>query len=127
MKGNLLKGMNIVMFFLFLLNAAVQYNDPDPLLWMAIYGAAALGNLLFATNRLHWGLSMSIGGVALIWAIGLIPSLLDQPEEVSFWGIFGSVEMKTMAIELARELAGLMLVIVWMGILTGIVYFRKSL
>jgi hypothetical protein len=32
-----MKVFNILFFILFVLSAALQYNDPDPWLWMPIY------------------------------------------------------------------------------------------
>lgn len=49
---------------LFLLAVAVQWNDPDPVRWMAIYGAAFGVCLVVALSRplplaapIRWGLS----------------------------------------------------------------------
>ena len=41
-----------MMAVLFLIAAALQYNDPDPLRWMAIYGLAVLACLLALAGRL---------------------------------------------------------------------------
>ncbi|MGN6494259.1 MAG: transmembrane 220 family protein [Agriterribacter sp.] len=40
-----MKILNLIFCFLFIVSAALQYNDPDPYLWMPIYlfGAAACG------------------------------------------------------------------------------------
>ena len=35
------RGISIFMVLIFLLSVAVQYNDPDPLEWMIIYGICA--------------------------------------------------------------------------------------
>jgi hypothetical protein len=34
----IVSGANVVMFFVFVAFAAVQYNDPDPYWWMPMYG-----------------------------------------------------------------------------------------
>ena len=35
-----LRMLHVVMALLFCLSIAVQYNDPDPIAWVCIYGAA---------------------------------------------------------------------------------------
>ena len=114
------------MLLLFLLSMVVQYNDPDPLFWMMIYGSAAMASLLFALQRLVWPLSLGVGAVALCWAIFLLPHVLEHSHALSWADIFGTVGMKTLAIELARELGGLLLVVVWMGILSKKVHRTAS-
>jgi len=53
---------------LFAFAAAVQYNDPDPLRWMAIYGLAMLACGLALAGRLSWLPPALLGLIALIWA-----------------------------------------------------------
>lgn len=36
-----MKSFNIIMAVLFIVSAALQYNDPDPLLWISLYGYGA--------------------------------------------------------------------------------------
>ena len=112
------KSINIVMMVLFLLSVAVQYNDPDPVLWMLMYGLAALACLLFLLKKLQWWIPVLIGAAAMTWASLLIPAISESPDEISLAGIFGAVGMKTEGIELAREMGGLMIVVCWMAIVT---------
>jgi hypothetical protein len=53
------------MAVLFLVAAAVQYNDPDPLRWMAIYGLAGLACLLALAGWLPRLAPVLIGLAAL--------------------------------------------------------------
>ncbi|MCA6079161.1 transmembrane 220 family protein [Fulvivirga sedimenti] len=46
-----MKAIKIILALLFLLFAVVQYNDPDPWLWIAIYGITAG---LFIANIWGW-------------------------------------------------------------------------
>jgi hypothetical protein len=68
-----------VMALLFLFATAVQYNDPDPLRWMAIYGLAGFVSLQAARARLtpHWGLVV-VGLVALGWAALIGPTIVGK-------------------------------------------------
>lgn len=110
----LLKIVAALLAVLFGLAAALQYNDPDPLRWVAIYAAAAAACLLSlreaAPRWLRWG----IGLVALGWAATLLPSVLRGSQ---FAGLFSSVRMMSPEVEEARELGGLLLTALSMAIL----------
>ena len=56
-----LKVANWVMLAAFLFSVAVQYNDPDPIRWMLIYGLAALACILKLMGRLNWYLPAAVG------------------------------------------------------------------
>ena len=99
---------------LFVFAAAVQYNDPDPLRWMALYLAAAASFLLAVLRRLPWWLPVVIGLVALAWAATLAPHVLGRVgvgEMVDAW------EMKDARVEEGREMYGLLIVAGWMAVL----------
>jgi hypothetical protein len=107
-----LKGLNRVMAVLFGIAAALQYNDPDPLRWMAIYGAAGLA-CLFA-GRLPRAAPAIIGLAAVAWAATLAPGVVGR---VSVGELFESYAMKSAPVEEAREMGGLLLVAAWMAVL----------
>ncbi len=106
---SLLRLFHALFAALFLLSVAVQYNDPDPLPWVLLYGAAcvlALGAVL--------GRPSTTGSVALLllaglWALSLTSSL----------GAFVSRDLSSTHFEMkagdlieeeARECGGLLLV-----------------
>jgi hypothetical protein len=93
----------------------VQYNDPDPLFWMGIYGIAAIICIFASLGRLNWGLSALIALAAFGWALMLAPQVIGK---VSFGELFGSMYMKSLVVEQAREMGGLLIVTVWMTVLT---------
>lgn len=99
----------------FLLSVVVQYNDPDAPIWMALYGAAALATLWAARKpgSYPWWWPALVGGVALVWALVLLPQVLGkvQPAE-----LFASWEMKDTRVEVGRECGGLLIVAAWMAI-----------
>src|SRR4030081_402167 len=91
-----------LMAALFFVAVAVQYNDPDPLRWMAIYGAALVVALIAAV-RGHAPLlaAAAVGLVALGWGVywaGTSGTALRLYEHM-----FDSWEMRNTAIEEARE------------------------
>lgn len=104
----------VVMSLLFLLALVAQYNDPDPLRWMAIYGAAAAAGLLLLGGRLPRWLPVVVGLVALVWATALAPGVVGR---VAPGDLFREVTMASAAIEEAREMVGLLIVAGWMLVL----------
>ena len=111
--------LNGVMTLLFAVAVAVQYNDPDPLRWMAIYGAALVVALIAAVQgRAPLLATAAVGLVALGWGVywaGTSGTALKLYEHM-----FDSWEMKNTAIEEAREASGLFIVAFWM-LVVGVV------
>jgi hypothetical protein len=82
---------------LFAWSAWIQWNDPDPLRWMLLYGTAcALCAWLALGRRPAAPLRWSLAGVAGVWALALAPRVIGA---AAFTGT-----------EEERELAGLVLV-----------------
>ena len=99
---------------MFTFSVIVQYNDPDPLTWMAIYGAAAIACALSLMGRLPWWFAVAVGIVALPWAATIAPRVIGQ---VRFLDMFAEFEMKDLRVEESREMYGLVLVAGWMAVL----------
>ena len=110
----ILKYANHVMILAFLFSAIVQYNDPDPLIWMAIYGAAMIACLLFALGKLPSYLPAIVASIALVWALSLASQVIGK---VGFTELFQAFEMKDERIEAGREFGGLLIVVFWMSAL----------
>lgn len=93
-------------YFLLLLTAmyvvfaALQLNDPDPLLWVTLYLVPAAGVLSAAYCRLPrvvgWGLALAYGALAVWWWPG------------RYDGVFGPMNPHT-TVEEARESLGLLI------------------
>src|SRR5881394_3109931 len=115
------KVLNYLMTAAFLFSVAVQYNDPDPVRWMAIYGAAAVVCVLAIMGRERWPLPAAIGLIALIWALTLAPDVIGK---VRFGELFEAFEMKDERVEVAREMGGLLIVAFWMAVAT-VVFWRQ--
>ena len=101
----------------FTFSAAVQYNDPDPLPWMAIYGTAAAASAWAALKArgYPWALSALVGAVALVWGLSLLPQVVGK---VRLPELFASWEMRSPRVEVAREAGGLLIVAAWMAVTT---------
>ena len=106
--------LNVIMAVAFLISVAVQYSDSDGILWMAIYGAAAAACIGFELGRLRSWQALAIAALGLLWAVAVAPGFWGQ---VNLGAVFESLDMKTDAVERAREFGGLMIVFVWMGFL----------
>jgi hypothetical protein len=106
----------IIFGLLFLLGAAVQYNDPDPFTWMLVYLSASIASFVRAIGRLPRAVPAVVGGAALAWAATLAPDVLSRGE---FMNMFGAWEMANTRVEEAREFWGLIVIAGWMAVLTA--------
>lgn len=91
---------------LFLFAALLQYNDPDPVAWVAIYLAACMACLVTVLRRTDWALSAAVAAVALGWALTLLP----EAARVPLTQLFAAWEMADQRIEIAREMYGLLII-----------------
>jgi hypothetical protein len=106
---------NAVFLIIYLLSAVVQYNDPDTLPWALIYLSASAMCVLEAGNKQANWLPPTLVVISLVGIGFLLPSIIGQ---VSLEQIFESITMKTKAVEEAREIGGLLLIVFWAGVLT---------
>jgi hypothetical protein len=113
--------LNLLFLAMFLFSVAVQFNDPDPVRWVAIYGFAAIACIGELTRNERWSLPAGICLIALSWAA----SVVQHVHGVSIGDLFAEFEMKNEMIEQAREAGGLMIVALWMAVLT-VSAFRRS-
>lgn len=97
----------------FLTSAAVQYNDPDAFWWSTVYLAAAALCLDQLLRRQFGWLALPLLLISLCWSLWLLPSIVGQ---VSWQDVTASIQMKTEAVEEAREIGGLLLVSLWSGV-----------
>lgn len=92
-------GILFTVFFLF--SAAVQFNDPDSLLWIALYALGAVLSALFVMDKLKFYWPVILGVVYIIL------SIYHWPAE--FEGVALKDGMKTENIELGRESLGMII------------------
>lgn len=99
----------------FVLSTVVQWNDPDPIPWMAIYGGAAVLSAWAALRPFGypWWAPAIVAVIALVWSTTLLPQVWGK---VRIAELFEAWEMKSPRIEVAREAGGLLIVTVWMAI-----------
>lgn len=88
--------------------ALLQYNDPDPLTWVAIYGAAsAMCGVAAARGRAPVSAAIALAALTTVWALVLIARL---PGPGVYAQMFGAWRMQGAGVEQARESVGLLLV-----------------
>ena len=116
------KVADALFLLMFVFSVVVQVNDPDPLAWMAIYGAAAVACLLSLAGRLPWWFAVVVGLVAIAWAATLAPRVLGN---VPFLSMFEEFEMKDVGVEESREMYGLALIALWMAVLGHRAFWNK--
>ncbi|MSO22553.1 MAG: hypothetical protein EXQ58_04715 [Acidobacteria bacterium] len=105
---------NWVMIAAFLFSVAVQYNDPDPVRWMLIYGLAGLACNLKVRRRLRWYFPAAVSATAFVWAASIAPRVIGK---TTFGEMFQTFEMINSVVKEAREMGGLLIVAAWMGVL----------
>ncbi|HZO14063.1 MAG TPA: transmembrane 220 family protein [Polyangiaceae bacterium] len=106
--------VNAVFALLFVVAAALQYNDPDPLGWTAIYLAAAACCIVALLRPKQLAPSLIVGAIAIVWAAILTPEALAVGELAH---IAESMKATRPGIEIMREVLGLCIVAVWMAVL----------
>lgn len=89
----------------------LQLNDPDPVRWMAIYGAGAVVSALLPVKKPAAALALLVGLGAAAWALYLVNTV---------WGVIALSDLtsrmseKGGAVEVGREAGGLAIEAVWL-------------
>ena len=103
MSTRLFSIINLVVAVFFALFAIVQYNDPDPLLWMIVYSLAALACVLYHLKRLPPEAAAGYGVLVLLLGLYLAYQVISQRQ------FFFDEE--------GREMMGSFLIAIWMAVL----------
>jgi phage-related holin len=122
-----MKIFNLIFCILFVFSAALQYNDPDPWLWIPIYMyAAILCWLAFRGKYFPRAYLLGIAGY-LVYAVILFfeeDGVLDWLTKHNAANIAGSMKAEKPWIEDTREFFGLMIMII--VLLIDYFYSRKK-
>jgi hypothetical protein len=113
---------NAIMLLLFLFAAAVQFNDPDPAVWIGIYGVAAVVCVLEIRRRTPVWMPVAVTLIALVWAGTLYYGTRDVP----IMSLFAEWEMRDVRVEEAREMYGLAIVAAWMTVIAAVKWTRAK-
>ncbi len=118
----ILVAANVLFAAMFLLSAGLQYNDPDPGAWIAVYVAAAAATLAALHVRGGWVAAAAVGLVAAAWAGWLWASIAGHVEATDLWR---KMSEKGGKVEELREAGGLTIVVAWLA-LTARAGWRRS-
>jgi hypothetical protein len=110
-----MKAFNIIFAILFVLCAALQYNDPDPYVWMPIYLYAAVLCWLAFRGKYYpnaYLLGMVVYAIYATYLVFTPDGVIDWVTKHNAEDIAGSMKATKPWIEDAREFLGLMILIV---------------
>ncbi|GMG84134.1 hypothetical protein LNKW23_33480 [Paralimibaculum aggregatum] len=116
-----MRALNGLLLAVLLLFAAVQYNDPDGPLWLAIYGTGALWTGLAALRPGLSGRPAARAGLALSLAAALAGLAWYWPATPGWWR--QEVWWET---ETAREGMGMMIVVASLAAAALVAFRRRA-
>ena len=122
-----MKIFNLIFCFIFILFAALQYNDPDPYIWMPIYLYAAALCWLAFKNRFYpvaylTGISMYF--LYAVYKVFDTNGLIDWLTKHNAQNIAETMKAEKPWIEETREFFGLVILII--VLLIDYIYAKKK-
>jgi hypothetical protein len=122
----LMKALNIVFIVLFVFSAALQYNDPDPYVWMPIYLYGAY--LCYQAIKNRYRPALYILGLLVYSSYGIYlffdkTGVLDWLGEHKGENIMQTMKATKPYIEETREFFGLMILI--FALLVNMLWLRR--
>lgn len=116
------KAIHFTLAAVFFLFAAVQYNDPDPLMWMLIYGSVGIiAFLKVYLRQVNFGpLIVTLLVIISMYALVYIPVFIDFLGNPDKADLLGKMKVNKPWIEGTREFLGLLITI------AALVYLRKT-
>ncbi len=117
----MLRVVSIIMFVLLLLCVIVQFNDPDGLVWMLIYGYGTVVTAFAVAKR--YTVFAVVGVVGYLagffyWLPGIV---VENPTH-----LLTDLQMGERGVEEAREAIGLLIAAAWMLVLSIVWYRNRS-
>ena len=108
-----MKVLNLVLAVLFVIFAFVQVNDPDPVLWILIYGLMAVACILAAFGQIYTkvliGLLILYAAYSFVFVSGVLQWIRSEDKSMLFDDI---AKMQYPYIEESREFLGLLICVV---------------
>lgn len=104
-----MKITSIILAIIFLAFAALQYNDPDPYVWMPIYGYAALIPILYLFGVYPVRLILISIVAGAIYSAFYIPGIMDWIQIGKPGELVEAMEVDKPYIEESREFLGLLI------------------
>ena len=105
--------VNFILAIMFLLFAFVQINDPDPIIWILIYGAMAVLCIMAIFEFYPTKFTIGLLVLYVLYSIVYIPGVLEWLRQENKAMLFDDVaKMQYPYIEEAREFLGLLICII---------------
>ena len=114
-----MKYLYLALTIIFALFAALQYNDPDPEIWIPLYGYAAVVSFLMFIGKMT-NPAWAIIGLLLF----VITAIKDWPS--TFKGMENTMTIMRPEIERARETSGMLICAVTMIFYIIVIINRKK-
>ena len=115
-----MKWIKISLATLFLLFAGVQYNDPDPWLWIFIYGLVSILYFISLVRKPPKRILLFLIIAGAAFSIIYIPGVYTWLSEGQLSEIVASMKVDKPYVEQSREFFGL-----WLGII-ALLFLRKQ-
>jgi hypothetical protein len=117
-----MKYLSIFFALMFMAFAALQVNDPDPVLWILIYGVMAVVSVMAIFDYYNKKLMIGLAVLFAVYMIILFPGVSEWLRQEDKSVLFDDVmKMEYAYIEESREFLGLLICVV---VLT--VYFFRA-
>ena len=105
--------VNFILAIMFLLFAFVQINDPDPVIWILIYGAMAVLSIMAIFEFYPTKFTIGLLVLYILYSIVYIPGVLEWLRQENKAMLFDDVaKMQYPYVEEAREFLGLVICII---------------
>lgn len=121
-----MKSFNLFFTVIFFIFAALQYNDPDPYVWIPIYGSmtALCVSAIFRTVN-KW-IYLFLALIFLIYAASLFPSMMVWLRSDDRSQLLDELaKMQNLYIEETREFLGLVICLVVLTVNYVAQYFNR--
>lgn len=117
-----MKILNFILAVLFLFFAFLQVDDPDPLLWILIYGAMAVLAVLAMFNMFFPKVTLTLLVIFIAYSLVYFQGVMEWLRQEDKSALFDDVaKMEHLYIEESREFLGL-----WICILVLIFYYIRG-
>lgn len=117
-----MKIFNFLFAVMFLLFAYLQINDPDPFIWITIYGTMAVMAIMAMFNYFPKKVIIALLIIFFLYSLVFIPGVQDWLAQENKEVLFDNVaKMEHLFIEESREFLGL-----WICIAVLIFYFIRA-
>lgn len=105
-----MKFLNILLAIMFLAFAALQVNDPDPILWILIYGIMAVVSVMAIFDYYNRKLLIALASLYFVYMVILFPGVAEWFQQDDKSVLFDDVlKMQYPYIEESREFLGLLI------------------